>query len=136
MRDAIPSGLGVMAAIVGLSDEQVEDLCNKACLETQIVTPANYNAIGQVVVAGHSSAVDRLIVLAEEHGARLAKIIPVSVPCHCPLLKDAAELFADKLAQTPFKTPDFKVISNVDLSIYQSAQHKVFINQHNISEKN
>ncbi|MDP3268447.1 MAG: ACP S-malonyltransferase [Legionella sp.] len=123
MQDAIPPGLGAMAAIVGLPDEQVEDLCNKACLENQMVTPANYNAIGQVVVAGHSSAVDRLIVLADEHGARLAKIIPVSVPCHCPLLKDAAELFADKLAQTSFKTPDFKVISNVDLSIYQSAQH-------------
>ena len=75
-------------------NEEVKTLCESACNENQKVTPANYNAIGQVVVAGHTPAVERLIELANEAGARLAKVIPVSVPCHCPLLTEASELFA------------------------------------------
>lgn len=67
------------------------------------MTPANYNAIGQVVVAGHTPAVTRMLGLAEEAGARLAKVIPVSVPCHCPLLFDAAASFAEYLAKIEFK---------------------------------
>lgn len=123
MQQAIPLGLGAMAAIVGLTDEQVDALCLDASQEDERVSPANYNAIGQVVVAGHTPAVERLIKLADEEGARLAKIIPVSVPCHCPLLSGAAELFAEALNQTEFKNPSIDVISNVDLSIYHSAQH-------------
>lgn len=123
MQTAVPLGLGAMAAIVGLTDEEVNALCSQASQGEQQVTPANYNAIGQVVVAGHTPAVEALIALAEEAGARLAKIIPVSVPCHCPLLTDAADLFAESLAQTAFKNPTIDVISNVDLSIYHSTQH-------------
>lgn len=123
MQNAIPLGVGAMAAIVGLDDEQVKNLCELASQENQIVTPANYNAIGQVVVAGHTPAVERLIVLADEASARLAKVIPVSVPCHCPLLSEAAELFSDSLANVEFKKPSISVVSNVDLSIYHSAQH-------------
>ncbi len=123
MQNAVPMGLGAMAAIVGLADEQVNALCNEASTEEQKVTAANYNAIGQVVVAGHTTAVNRLIDLADEAGARLAKIIPVSVPCHCPLLSEAAELFAASLADVSFKAPSIDVVSNVDLSIYHSAQH-------------
>lgn len=124
MQNAIPLGLGAMAAIVGLTDEQVKDLCKQASRGADdVVTPANYNAIGQVVVAGHKSAVERVISMADEAGARLAKIIPVSVPCHCPLLTSAAELFAEKLQQTRFNKPSVDVISNVDLSIYESAEH-------------
>ncbi|WP_298624326.1 ACP S-malonyltransferase [uncultured Legionella sp.] len=123
MQNAVPMGTGAMAAIVGLSDEQVSALCNDASTEDQKVTPANYNAIGQVVVAGHIAAVNRMIELADEADARLAKIIPVSVPCHCPLLFDAAELFAESLAAAPFKAPSIDVVSNVDLSIYRSAEH-------------
>lgn len=122
MQKAIPLGLGAMAAIIGLSDEEVSHLCTAASKVNEVVSPANYNALGQVVVAGHTPAVNRLIAAAEEVGARLAKIIPVSVPCHCSLLTDAAESYADYLAQVDFKTPTVKVISNVDLSIYQSSQ--------------
>jgi [acyl-carrier-protein] S-malonyltransferase len=121
MQNSIPLGVGAMAAIVGLTDEQVDDLCQQASKADSKVTPANYNAIGQVVVAGHTAAVERLIYLADEAGARLAKIIPVSVPCHCPLLSDAAEVFAGDLAAIDFKKPTVNVISNVDLNIYQSA---------------
>ncbi|CAM2898344.1 ACP S-malonyltransferase [Legionella worsleiensis] len=123
MQNAIPLGLGAMAAIVGLTDEQVNTLCVEASTEEEKVTPANYNAIGQIVVAGHTPAVERMIKLANDAEARLAKIIPVSVPCHCPLLTEAAELFAQDLAQTDFKNPAIDVISNVDLSVYYSADH-------------
>ncbi|HAU1192646.1 TPA: ACP S-malonyltransferase [Legionella pneumophila] len=122
MQNAIPLGEGAMAAIVGLSDEQVRSLCEQASTANHLVTPANYNALGQIVVAGHRTAVDKLIQLAEDAGARLAMIIPVSVPCHCPLLKDAAELFAENLAQIEFQVPSVDVVSNVDLSIYYSTQ--------------
>ena len=122
MQKAIPIGLGAMAAIVGFTDEQVNLLCENASLPNELVTPANYNAIGQVVVAGHTPAVMRLVALAEEAGALLAKVIPVSVPCHCPLLTEASELYAEYLNKTDFKKPKIPVISNVDLSIYQSAQ--------------
>ncbi|MDI1352834.1 MAG: ACP S-malonyltransferase, partial [bacterium] len=101
----------------------VRALCIDASDKDHKVSPANYNAIGQVVVAGHVPAIERIIALAEEAGARLAKMIPVSVPCHCPLLTDAAQLFAENLALTPFKNPSIDVISNVDLSIYYSADH-------------
>ncbi|PJD94493.1 MAG: [acyl-carrier-protein] S-malonyltransferase [Legionella sp.] len=123
MQQAIPLGLGSMAAIVGLADEDVESLCVAASHANELVTPANYNAIGQVVIAGHTAAVKRALILAEERDARLAMIIPVSVPCHCPLLKEAADLFAESLALVPFKNPALDVISNVDLSVYYSAQH-------------
>ncbi|RUR19728.1 [acyl-carrier-protein] S-malonyltransferase [Legionella sp. km535] len=123
MQNAIPLGMGAMAAIVGLTDEQVVSLCAEASTDSQKVTPANFNAIGQVVVAGHTSAVEHMIELANEAGARLAKVIPVSVPCHCPLLTEAAELFAESLENTEFKNPSIDVVSNVDLSVYYSAQH-------------
>jgi [acyl-carrier-protein] S-malonyltransferase len=120
MQDTIPMGLGAMAAIVGLSDEKVQDICDKASSDVEIVTPANYNAIGQVVIAGNATAVDKAILLAEEMGARLAKVIPVSVPCHCPLLTDAANKFSSALLDAKFKVPTLPVVSNVDLSLYTS----------------
>lgn len=123
MQQAVPLGLGAMAAVVGLTDEQVNEICIKASTLIEKVTPANYNAIGQVVIAGHSPAVERAILLADEEGARIAKIIPVSVPCHCSLLTEAANLFEEGLASVNFKSPTIDVISNVDLSIYNSPQH-------------
>ncbi|MBA2651428.1 MAG: ACP S-malonyltransferase [Tatlockia sp.] len=120
MQKSVPLGQGGMAAIVGLNDELVEDLCLLASNAEFQVSPANYNAIGQVVIAGHTSAVEKAVQLANEAEARLAKMIPVSVPCHCSLLKDAAEAFEEHLALANFKTPTTAVISNVDLSIYKS----------------
>lgn len=122
MQQTVPMGEGAMAAIVGLTDEQVADLCAEASNAEHQVTPANFNAIGQVVIAGHTKAVERAIIIAEEKQARLAKIIPVSVPCHCALLHDAAEAFADYLQAAPFKAPQIAVISNVDLSIYEAPE--------------
>ena len=122
MQETVPFGVGAMAAIVGLTDEQVQDLCLQVSTATEQVTPANYNAIGQVVIAGHASAVEKAIQQADQMGARMARLIPVSVPCHCPLLTQAADQFAKSLEQTEFKIPTLPVISNVDLSIYKSAE--------------
>lgn len=122
MQQAIPLGVGAMAAIVGLTDEQVRDVCTQSSQDSETVTPANYNAIGQVVIAGHTPAVLRAIEIAESMQAKLAKLIPVSVPCHCALLHSAASQFAEALAQTPMQIPNIPVISNVDLSIYQSIE--------------
>lgn len=120
MQSNIPLGQGAMAAIVGLTDEQIQSICTQASAADSQATPANYNAIGQVVIAGHTAAVERAVHLAEEMEARLAKIIPVSVPCHCPLLIEAAAAFEEYLAKANFKIPEAAVISNVDLSIYRS----------------
>ncbi|MCA0404111.1 MAG: ACP S-malonyltransferase [Proteobacteria bacterium] len=127
MQQKVPLGLGAMAAVVGLEDEQVEILCEKISNDDEKVSPANYNAIGQVVVAGHLTAVEKLVTQAEEAGARMAKIIPVSVPCHCDLLKPAAEDFAEYLASAPFRLPELSVVSNVDLSIYSSVEQIKFL---------
>jgi [acyl-carrier-protein] S-malonyltransferase len=120
MQEAMPSGAGAMAALVGLSDEEVQLLCQQASTVEEVVMPANYNAIGQVVVAGHTPAVQRLILMAESAGARLAKIIPVSVPCHCSLLTEAALHFEAHLLEAPFQKPSIPVVSNVDVSVYDS----------------
>lgn len=121
MQDTVPLGLGAMAAIVGLNDEEVVSLCQEASNDSTEVTPANYNAIGQIVIAGHTEAVQRALDLALEKGARLATTIPVSVPCHCPLLKPASLRFSEALEAVEFKTPALPVISNVTVSPYESA---------------
>ncbi len=120
MQDSVPLGVGAMAAIIGLTDSQVEQLCQTVSMPESLVSPANYNAIGQVVIAGHTSAVNAAIQQAEQLGARLAKLIPVSVPCHCALLTQAAERFAAVLAEVAFSAPQQTVISSVDLSEYQT----------------
>lgn len=122
MQATVPLGEGAMAAIVGLTDEQIEILCTQISNEKYQVNPANYNAIGQVVIAGHSVAVEHVVEQANELGARMAKMIPVSVPCHCPLLTEASEAFEEHLAAANFKSPLLPVISNVDLSIYKTAE--------------
>jgi [acyl-carrier-protein] S-malonyltransferase len=120
MQQTVPMGQGAMAAIIGLDDVQVQVLCKQVSDEDLQVSPANYNAIGQVVIAGHAVAVEKAIQRANEIGARMAVAIPVSVPCHCPLLSEAATLFAHELEKTPFQVPRYPVISNVDLSLYES----------------
>lgn len=122
MQQTVAQGEGKMAVIVGLTDEDVGLICQESSTDNQMVTPANYNAIGQVVIAGHTKAVDDAMLLADKKGAKLVKTIPVSVPCHCPLLKETAQLFAESLEQTHFNIPGVPVISNVDLSIYTSVK--------------
>jgi [acyl-carrier-protein] S-malonyltransferase len=118
MQDAVPVGMGGLAAIIGLENDVVASICEKAALQSEVLSPANFNCPGQVVIAGHLTAVERAVVLAKEAGARMAKLLPVSVSSHCVLMKPAAERLATLLATITFHKPIIPVISNVDVVVY------------------
>lgn len=122
MQEAVPLGEGAMAAIIGLDNEVVSDICDNASDVKFSVSPANFNAPGQVVIAGHTSAVEKAIALAIEKNARMAKMIPVSVPCHCQLLENAALQFESFLSQFEFQTPNIPVVANVNAMTYAKAE--------------
>ncbi len=113
MQAAVPEGEGAMAAILGLADEAVENVCRDSA-EGEVLAAANYNAPGQVVIAGTKAAVDRAILAARTAGARRAVVLAVSAPSHCALMRKAAAQFAEALSKVPLKTPAVPVIHNVD----------------------
>lgn len=121
MQEAVPAGQGALAAIVGLDDQTVYELCHQAIQDNEVLTPANFNSPGQVVVAGDKLAVERVIVLAKAAGARLAKLLPVSVSSHCALMKPAAERLQALLTTIPIQAPTIPVLNNVDVSYYHNA---------------
>lgn len=114
MQSAVPAGDGAMAAIIGLDNESVDAVCKKAA-ENAIVAPANYNSVGQTVIAGERAAVERAVVLAKQAGALKVMILPVSVPAHCNLMQAVAKQLADLLADIEILTPKIPVIHNVDV---------------------
>ncbi len=116
MQQAVPAGVGKMAAIIGLDDDKVKQACALAA-EEQIVSPVNYNSPGQVVIAGNADAVDRAIEACKESGAKRAMPLAVSVPSHCMLMKPASEQLADELANISFKQSDISVVNNVDVKV-------------------
>ena len=115
MQEAVPEGVGAMAAIIGLDNESIAANCEKAA-QGQVVSPVNFNSPGQVVIAGHKEAVERANVLMKESGAKRALPLPVSVPSHCALMKPAAEKLAVALQSIEIKAPVIPVINNVDVS--------------------
>jgi [acyl-carrier-protein] S-malonyltransferase len=115
MQAAVPAGIGAMAAIVGLDDEQVRAVCAESA-QDEVVEAVNFNAPGQVVVAGHKAAVERVTELAKSRGAKLTKLLPVSVPSHCSLMKPAAEQLAEDLKAISIQTPIIPVLHNLDAS--------------------
>ena len=114
MQEAVPSGQGAVAAIVGLDDSTVKAICED-CAEGESVAPANYNDPTQIVVAGHLPAVERVVIKAKESGARLAIKLAVSVPAHSVLMKPAAVRLAAELEKVTIKSPQIPVINNVDV---------------------
>jgi [acyl-carrier-protein] S-malonyltransferase len=114
MQDAVPAGVGAMAAILGLDDAGVAAACAEAA-QGQCVEPVNYNAPSQVVIAGHREAVERAVAAAKARGAKRAMLLPVSAPFHSSLLKPAAERLAARLADTPIAAPAIPVLHNVDV---------------------
>jgi [acyl-carrier-protein] S-malonyltransferase len=114
MQEAVPEGVGAMAAILGLDDEIVIDVCKKSA-ENEVVTAVNFNSPGQVVIAGNTAAVDRAVGLAKEAGAKRALVLPVSVPSHCSLMNPAAEKLEERLASIDINTPAIPVFNNVDV---------------------
>jgi [acyl-carrier-protein] S-malonyltransferase len=113
MQDAVAEGFGGMAAILGLEAEAVEAIC-VAAAQGEIVSCANYNSPGQIVIAGHAGAVDRAVRLASEQGASKAVHLPVSAPFHCALMRPAQELLVPHLESLRFTNPDARVLANVD----------------------
>ena len=113
MQDAVPAGIGSMAAVLGLDDSQIEAVCEQAA-QGQIVSAANYNSSGQVVIAGHKEAVERAVELAKVAGAKRSVILPVSVPSHCALMQKAADQFAERLDTVNFEHPNIPVLHNID----------------------
>ncbi len=123
MQAAVAKIQGSMAAILGLSDEQVEALCAEVQQDMSgIIAAANYNSPGQVVIAGEKSLVERAIELAKEKGAKRAIILPVSVPSHCDLMKPAALAFANAsvLSKKEFTPPCIPILHNVDVNMYSN----------------
>jgi [acyl-carrier-protein] S-malonyltransferase len=115
------AGQGAMAALVGLADEDVRAICQEAA-EKQVLVPANYNSLGQIVVSGELDAVNRAVKLAQAKGAKLAKVLPVSVPSHCILMQPAVEKLAAKLETISVNSPLFPVIHNADVASYTNPQ--------------
>lgn len=121
MMEAVPAGTGAMAAILGMEDDAVRLVCSDAA-QGEVLEAVNYNSPGQVVVAGHKAAVERVTVLAKERGAKRALELPVSVPSHCALMQPAAEKLSAILAGINFNVPSIPVINNVNVASVTSAE--------------
>jgi len=115
MQDAVPVGEGAMAAVIGLDDEVIEAVCAECSDDSNIVQAVNYNAPGQVVIAGHRQAVEKACEAAKEKGARRALVLPVSAPFHSRLLEPAAQVLQTALADISLQSPQVTVINNVDV---------------------
>lgn len=120
MQDAVPAGEGSMAAIIGLSDDQVKSACSDAA-QGDVVSAVNFNSPGQVVIAGSTAAVERAMDLCKEAGAKRALKLPVSAPSHCALMQPAAERLTERLKKIEIATPTIPVINNVDVSVETDA---------------
>lgn len=113
MQAAVPAGTGSMAAVLGADDELIQDVC-KEISGAEIVTPANYNSPGQLVIAGNAGAVDRAAQRLAELGVRKVIKLAVSVPSHTPLMREAAQQLAAKMAELPWQVPTIPVLQNAD----------------------
>jgi [acyl-carrier-protein] S-malonyltransferase len=116
MQSAVPLGEGSMAALLGLDDAVVVDVCAKA-EQGQVVSAANFNSPGQVVISGSNAALERAISLAKEAGAKRAAMLPVSVPCHCSLLRPAGEKLAEAFADVQLSEPTIPIVQNVSAAV-------------------
>jgi [acyl-carrier-protein] S-malonyltransferase len=121
MQEAVPEGMGAMAAVLGLDDEAIRAACAEAA-QGEIVEAVNFNAPGQVVIAGHAEAVGRAVDAARARGARRAVPLPVSAPFHSSLLAPAAARLREHLRSVPIQPPRIPVIHNVDARSYDDPE--------------
>jgi [acyl-carrier-protein] S-malonyltransferase len=124
MQQAVPVGTGAMAAVMGLAVDAVEALCREAA-RGEVVEVANINSAAQIVIAGHTPAVERAVALAGERGGKKSVLLPVSAPFHCALMKPAADRLAAELAQIPVSDPTIPVVRNVDAGVTRAAREVV-----------
>ena len=120
MQEAVPVGVGAMAAILGMDVGKVDRVCQDAA-RGEVCEPANINSPEQVVISGHAAAIERAVKLASDRGAKKAKTLPVSAPFHCSLMKPAQDRLAADLSSLPFATPKIPVACNVDAAIVNDA---------------
>jgi len=113
MQNAVPAGEGAMAAILGLEDNVVEEIC-KTLQSTGVIEPVNYNSPGQIVVAGEKKLIEQSLEKFKDSGAKRALLLPVSVPSHCSLMRLAAEDFGSYLNDFEFNDADIPVVQNVN----------------------
>ena len=121
MQEAVPVGVGAMAAILGLDLAAVENACREAA-QGQVVSPANVNSPGQVVIAGHKGAVERASALAKAAGAKRAIPLPVSAPFHCALMMPAQERLARDFGSMAFRDPQIPLVNDVDALVVENAE--------------
>jgi len=121
MQEAVPAGSGAMAAILGLEDQQVVKVCSEVA-GNEVVSAVNFNAPGQVVIAGNITAVERAMEAALEAGAKRAIKLPVSVPSHCALMKPAAEKLDELLQKMAIEVPKMTLIHNVDIASHSAPE--------------
>ena len=118
MQEAVPVGVGAMAAILGMDPEKVAAVCDEAS-NGEVCAPANINSAEQIVISGNTGAVERAAKLATERGAKRAVMLPVSAPFHCSLMKPAQDLLANDLQSLTFRKPAVPVACNVDAALLQ-----------------
>lgn len=130
MQQAVPIGQGAMAAIIGLDDSTIQALCQEAS-EGEVLSPANFNSIGQVVIAGTVNAINRAISLAKTKKAKVATLLPISIPSHCGLMQPAAEGMAKALANVELLPPKIKILHNFDILPHENPSdiRKVLVEQ-------
>ena len=121
MQEAVPVGVGAMAAILGMGLERVTAVCSDAS-QGEVCEPANINSPEQIVISGHARAVERATKLADERGAKRAKLLPVSAPFHCSLMKPAQDRLANDLRSIKFQSPGIPVVCNVDADSVEDAE--------------
>jgi [acyl-carrier-protein] S-malonyltransferase len=121
MQEAIPVGVGAMAAILGMDLEKVTAICSEAA-QGEVCEPANINSPEQIVISGHKNAVERATKLASDRGAKRAVMLPVSAPFHCSLMKPAQDRLAEDLRALMFQNPAVPVVSNVDATLLSDAE--------------
>ncbi len=121
MQEAVPVGIGAMAAVLGLDDDTIVSLCDEAST-IGVAEPVNFNSPGQVVIAGHATAVTQAVEYAKEHGARRAIVLPVSVPSHSSLMREAGMSLAGTLEAIDFKTPEITVVNAATAQAYVDAE--------------
>jgi len=121
MQEAVPVGVGAMAAILGIALNQVAEICTEAA-QGEICQPANINSPEQIVISGQAGAVERAVKLAQERGAKKAVSLPVSAPFHCALMQPAQERLAVDLQSLPFQQPSCPIVCNVDAGLVTEAE--------------
>jgi [acyl-carrier-protein] S-malonyltransferase len=121
MQEAVPEGVGAMAAILGLEDDVVRAACTQASEAGATVEAANFNSPAQIVIAGHRAAVERAMEIAKSKGAKRAVMLPMSVPSHCSLMRPAAERMRERLKSVNIRLPSAPVLHNADVTSANSA---------------